>query len=281
MALRILTDSTSDFTKEELNDLNIDMVPLKVIFDGKEYKDGIDISIDEFYEKMEASKNLPTTSQPTPADFIDHFEAAKEANDEIIVFLISSELSGTYQSAMLAKNIIDYDKIYLFDTLNATVASRVFIETANTRRNEGVSVSAIIDELEGIKSSVTIKAALSTLDNLVKGGRLSKVAGFAGSLLSIKPIISIIDGKVTVITKARGKKVSFEAILREIEKDGGIDFNYPCSLVYAKNKENAEELQAFLQKNGIDIPRLYPIGSTIGTHAGPDAYGLAYVKKTR
>lgn len=212
MSIRIITDSTSDFTPQQAQQQNIDVVPLKVIFSDAEYRDGLDITLDEFYQRLTTSEVLPTTSQPTPNDFINHFEKAKEAGDDVIVILLSSELSGTFQSAVLAKNYVEYDRIFLVDSLNATIGLKLLINHAITQRNANKQAIEIVNELEYLKSKVTIKAVVNTLDYLVKGGRLSKAAGFAGSLLSIKPIISLIDGKIAVIAKARGKKGAMEAL---------------------------------------------------------------------
>ncbi len=279
MALRILTDSTSDFIKDEIKNLDISVVPLRVLFGTDEYRDGIDLTIDQFYEKLITSEVTPTTSQPTPNDFIEHFEAAKAANDDIIVILASKELSGTFQNANLAKNIVDYDRVYIVDTNNIAITNRLLVEIAVQLRKEGLSTEEIINKINELIPRATLIAALSTLEYLVKGGRLSKVAGAAGTLLSIKPIISLVEGKVSVVGKGRGKKAALESILKEIQKAGDIDFNYPVVLAYSHTTEFALDLQKYLKENGINVERLVAIGSTIGTHVGPGACGIAYIKK--
>lgn len=279
MSIRIITDSTSDFTPQQAQQQNIDVVPLKVIFSDAEYRDGLDITLGEFYQRLTTSEVLPTTSQPTPNDFINHFEKAKEAGDDVIVILLSSELSGTFQSAVLAKNYVEYDRIFLVDSLNATIGLKLLINHAITQRNANKQATEIVNELEYLKSKVTIKAVVNTLDYLVKGGRLSKAAGFAGSLLSIKPIISLIDGKIAVIAKARGKKGAMEALWKEIEKDAELDLSKPLLLGYTQDEQPALELQSFLKEKGIEAADLCGIGSVIGTHAGPGASAIAYFRK--
>lgn len=279
MAVRIITDSTSDFSQAEGKQYNFDVVPLKVIFPERDYLDGVEISLDEFYNKLMNQKELPTTSQPTPLDFISVFEKVKEANDEAVVILLASELSGTYQSALLAKDYVNYDKIYICDSETAATSLRLLVQVALDRRDEGCSAEAIYNEIEILKNKVTIKAIVDTLDYLVKGGRLSKAAAIAGSLLSIKPLIEVTEGKVKVIAKARGRKGAMEALYKEVMKDGEIDFNHHVYVAYTHDTELANSLKDFLKEKEIATDGFYEIGSVIGTHAGPGACAIAYFKK--
>ncbi len=279
MAIRIITDSTADFTPAEGKKKGIEIVPLKVIFSDQEYLDGVDISNEEFYQKLCSSQTLPTTSQPTPNDFIQYFEDAKEANDDVVAILLSSELSGTFQSAKLAQNVVEYDRIFLIDSLNAATSLKLLVEQAISLREEGCTAEQIVEKIQDLIPRVSIKAIVSTLDYLVKGGRLSKAAGFAGTLLSIKPLISVIDGKVEVIAKARGKHKALETLWQEVEKDGGIDLSMPVLLGYTQDDALAEEMNQLLQEKGIQTEGKSSIGSAIGTHAGPGACAIAYFKK--
>ncbi len=279
MAIRIVTDSTADLSKEDAALNQIEVVPLKLMFQEETYLDGISLTNDEFYKMLDECSNLPTTSQPTPNDYIEVFEKAKEANDDLICITLSSALSGTYQSAMLAKGIVDYDRIFIVDSLQAATSLQLLVLIARQRVNENKKTEEIVAEINELKHKVTLKAILFTLDNLVKGGRLSKTAGFAGSLLSIRPIITVLDGKIEVVTKARGKKASMEALYNEMMKDGEIDHDLPMLLAYTKDKSNAVDLQEYLFTKDINIDGICPIGAVIGTHAGPNASAIAYFKK--
>ncbi len=279
MGIRIIADSASDLLKSDAQQLNVQVVPLKVIFGSEEYRDGVDITMEEFYSKLSKADSLPSTSQPTPNDYIVLFEEAKAAGDEVIVITLSSQLSGTFQSATLAKNYVEYDNIYLIDSYNVTVGVRLLIDIACQRRDEGVACVDIVNEIEQLKPRIRLKAMMNTLDYLVKGGRLSKVAGFAGSLLSIKPIIEIKDGKVALVAKGRGKKAAMEALYKEIENDTEIDSTMPIAVAYTQDEDGAVALKDFLATKGINAGNIYPIGSTIGTHAGPGASAIIYFCK--
>ena len=278
MAIRIITDSTADFTPEEIKSCGIEIVPLKVIFGQQEYLDGITITKEEFYEKLIHGGVFPTTSQPTPNDFIELFEEAKAVGDEVLVFLISSKLSGTYQSALLAKDYLDYSPIYLVDTYSASIGIKILVQYALKLRDENKTATEIYEIIEKEKSRISIKAVVDTLEFLVKGGRLSKVAGFAGSLLSVKPLIEV-PGEVKLFGKVRGKKAALEALYKAILKDGGIDLSLPVLLGYTAENSLAIELKQYLEEHGIHVEDMVGIGSVIGTHAGPNACAISYFRK--
>ena len=210
MTVRIITDSTTDVTPAAARQLNLGVVPLKVLFGQEEYRDGIDLTMEEFYTKLTSNDQLPTTSQPSPNDFLTEFEKAKAAGEEIVVLTLSSQLSGTYQSAQLAKDYCEYEPIYIVDSLSATIGTQLLLREAIRLRDAGQSASQIAQQLEQLKERVTILAAVDTLEYLVKGGRLSKAAGFAGSLLGIHPMITLAEGKISVLGKARGKKATLQ-----------------------------------------------------------------------
>ena len=174
--IRILLDSSADFSAEEVKTRNMELVPINITMNGTNYHDGVDITKDEFYDLLVSSEEFPMTAQPSPQDFLDIFEDAKEKGDQLIYLSLSSALSGTFQSATLAKNMAEYDEIYLVDTLSATRAIRLMAEYACKLREEGKDAATIAAELEEFKSRVVILAAVDTLEYLQKGGRLSKAA---------------------------------------------------------------------------------------------------------
>lgn len=280
MNIRIITDSTSDITQIEAENLNINVVPLRVRFDNEEFEDGINLSAEEFYEKLNETKNLPVTSQPSPEDFLRLFEEAKANNDEVVVITISSLLSGTNQSAALAKTLCEYDKIYIVDSCNVTLGLNLLVKYAVSLRAKLSSAEEIAMELNRVKERINIFAVVDTLEYLKKGGRLSSTAALAGTLLNIKPIIRVKDGVVSVAAKARGTNGAYSKIKGLIDETGGIDFNMPHLLGFTGASSVLEPFEAYLEKsmelNNIPVNI---IGSTVGVHAGPGACGIAYFTK--
>ncbi|MEG0132607.1 MAG: DegV family protein [Clostridium sp.] len=282
MSIRIITDSTSDITQDLANDKNIAVVPLCVRFDQEEFKDGVTLSSEDFYSKLEVTKNLPTTSQPSPDEFLKHFNSAKEAGDEVIVITLSSSLSGTYQSAMIAKTMCEYDKIYLVDSQTVTLALKLLVEYALILRDTGTSFEDMITALEKAKTRIKLFAVVGTLEYLKKGGRLSSTAALAGTLLGIKPIIQIESGAVTMAAKARGTNSAYGKIVSLIEENGGIDMSMPYTLGYSGTSNSLETFKPFIEKAfDLSNSKISIIGCTVGVHAGPGACGIAYFTSTK
>lgn len=281
MNFNIITDSTSDITQIDAKEKNIQVVPLRILFEDGEYHDGINISIEEFYTKLKTSKVLPQTSQPSPEDFVKLFEEAKSKNESVLVMTLSSSLSGTYQSASLAKDICEYEKIYLIDSQTATLGLKILVDYAISLRNSGKSIEETVEILEKEKHNIRVFAAVDTLEYLKKGGRLSSAAALAGTLLNIKPIVKIEDGTVSMAAKARGKNNSYSKIRTLIDEVGGIDLNKPYMLGYTGSSDSLDQFISFIDKtyNLKDCP-VTPIGSTVGVHAGPGASGIAFFIKT-
>ncbi len=278
MSVRIITDSTSDITPKEAYDLGISVAPLKVIFDGEEYHDNIDITNEVFYEKLAAAKVLPTTAQPAVSDFISLYESAPE--EEIVVITLASALSGTMQCATIAAESVPNKKIYIVDSETATLSLNILVRRAIQLRDQGLSGIEIAVKLDEEKKDIILLAAVDTLSYLQKGGRLSKAAAIAGGLLGIKPIITIREGAIEVIGKERGNMKAHKFI-REIGLGLGTpDFSRPCALGYTAKGNNMEALREVLGKDFCpeDIV-IDSIGSTIGTHVGPGASAIAYFRK--
>ena len=280
MGIRIITDSTSDISRKEGTKLNIDIVPLKINIDGTCYTEGIDITSEEFYKKLETSNNLPTTSTPAPEDYLTYFEEAKKARDDVVVITLSSRLSGTYQCANIAKDISEYSNIHVIDSKQATLSQMLLVKYAVQLRDDGKSIDEIVVAIEETKEKVVLLLTLDTLKYLYKGGRLSKGASVAGNLLKIKPIITVTDGAANLISKARGFKSSMNTMLELTNEYGPFDPNMPVVYGYSGNpercesfKKNANETFSFIDAE------TFSIGSVIGTYAGPKAYGLAFFKK--
>lgn len=277
--IRILVDSSSDYTNQELKELNMELVPITITIGGKSYRDGIDITKDELYNMLLESGEFPMTSQPSPQDFLDIFEDAKEKGDSLICLSLSSGLSGTFQSATLAKSMVEYDNIYLVDTLSATRAIRILAEYACKLRDENKDAATIAAELDNLKSRIVILAAVDTLEYLYKGGRLNKTTAAVGELANLKPIITVNqEGKMGVPGKCLGRNKAI-ATLTKMITERGIDTAFPAYSIYAYGEENTEKLEEKLQASGVSITKRLQIGATIGCHIGPGAYGLIFVQK--
>lgn len=279
MGIRIITDSTSDISINQAAQMNITLVPLKVIFGDKEYKEGVEITIDGFYEKLVKAERLPTTSQPSPDDFLKYFEEGKAVGDSIIVLVISAKLSGTYQSAMIAKEMVEYDDIHIINTDTVTSALRILVEQAVKLRGEGRNAEEIVTNLLKLKEKVALVAMVDTLELLHKGGRLSKSAAILGTLLKFKPLITVKDGVVGVLGKERGVNKAIGRLAEIIDEQGGIDTSYPVHLGYTANDDQCKLLKDKLEeKYGLNGMVMHPVGCVVGTHAGPGACLVTFVK---
>ncbi len=284
---RIITDSTSDLPASFTKQHNITVVPLKVIFGEERFDDGIDLTPEEFYEKMANSAKLPTTSQPTPEQFMAVFEEAKQNGDDVVCITISSELSGTYQSASIAKQEVEYDNIHIIDSKSATLAAGLLVELALKLKEDNLSAKDIASELLIARDHLHLLAIVDDLTNLRKGGRLSGAAAIAGSLLGIKPVIAINgklatqqapDGKVKLAAKARGLAGAYLNVFKMIEAMGGVSQKFSkVRLGYAGNKSSSVPfVQYFENKLNLKPEEALPIGSVVGTHAGSGAAGIAF-----
>ena len=278
MKTRIIVDSTADLVPEIKE--RVHTVPLSVRFGDEEYIDGVTIDYKTFYEKLIESDVLPTTSQANPDAFMKEFEKAKEAGESAVVITLASKLSGTYQSAMIAAD--DYEEIYVVDSGNVAMGSSILIELAFKLLDEGLSAKEIAEKLEEEKKKVVIVALLDTLEYLKKGGRISKTAAFAGNVLNIKPVLSVVDGEINMLGKARGSKMGNNLLVQEIDKAGGIDFSKPVLLGYSGLSDalllKYIEDSRYIWEGNLDEVRYTSVGSVIGTHAGPGAIVVAFFK---
>ena len=229
MSVRLISDSACDISQAEAKEWNITVLPLKTEIDGVEYLDGVTITPQEFYDKLETCKELPTTSQLSPAEFDEVFRPAVEDGDEVVVITISERLSGTAQSAAIAA--AEYPgKIWIVDSESVTIGQRLLVLYAVRLRDEGLSSREIAEQLDRIKSRVCLLARVDTLEYLVRGGRLPKTAGIAGTLLNIKPVLSVEDGEIRVLGKARGSRQSNHMLTQFIQEKGGVDLSLPVML---------------------------------------------------
>ena len=265
--IRIITDSSGDLDLEAAAQLQVDVIPIHISFGETEYLDRQNLSVTEFYNKLETVDKLPTTSQITPFQFCQTFQPYLEAGDEIVMILLSSQLSGTYQSALTAKQMLQTDKIYLVDSLNAALGQHLLVQIAVRLREQGLSAQQIATQLTALNQKVCLIACMKTMKYLQIGG-----------ILGITPIISLINGKVEVVGKVRGHKAALRWMEQHLEKEPA-DERYPVVFSHSVNLAGRDEmvqaLDTFLPNNDY----LYcDLGSTVGTHIGPGAIGFAYIK---
>ena len=281
MSLKIVLDSTTDLVPELAG--KFEVVPLTVNFGEEEFIDGVTITREEFYAKLIESDVIPTTSQATPEAFEKVFKKIVENGDEVLCITVASKFSGTYQSACIAAEEFP-GKVRVIDSKSVAIGSAILAEFALSLLEKSLSAEEIEAELIKNRDDIIIVALIDTLEYLKKGGRLSKTAAFAGSLLNIKPVVSVEDGEINVLGKARGSKQGNNLLIKEIEKVGGVDFSMPLLLGYTGHDpymlEKYKEDSRFLWEGNAENLRETCIGSVIGTHVGPGAVAVAFFKKS-
>jgi DegV family protein with EDD domain len=280
MAIRIFTDSTADITPAQARELGLEVVALRVNFGEESYREGLEITQDAFYDKLASAPSTPTTSQPTPEDFLEPFLDAKKAGEPVIAILLAEALSGTVQSATIARELADYDQIFIVDSLTTAMGLRLLVDMALTLRDRGLSAVEIAATLERCKHRVVLYAMVDTLDYLYRGGRLSRTGHFAGTLLNFKPVIMLRDSKITVVAKARGAANGIARMLDQVAASGEIDPSAPVYFGFAGTDEKCLLLRQKAQERFSPAQtRICPIGAVVGTHAGPGACAIAYLLK--
>jgi DegV family protein with EDD domain len=280
MSIRIVIDSTSDVTKEIIEKYNLVMVPLTVNFEDRSYLDKVELSSEEFFEKLEKSEKLPTTSQVAPGKFVETFSEILLEGDDVLGIFLATEFSGTYESARIAKDMIGSDRIHLIDSRSVCLGTFALIMEAIELVKQNKNIMEVVEELERVKDKIVAIAALDTLKYLEKGGRLSKGQAVVGSLLNIKPVISIKDGKLNVIEKIRGKNKTIKWFDNWIEEN---KFNLSDKTVLLFHARNIDQLKALRkeieEKYNIKNIIEQEIGPVIGTHAGPGVLGVGFLNK--
>jgi len=282
MSVKIIVDSASDIKVTFAQQQNLGFAPLRTILAGTEYRDGIDILPDEFFEKLEANKEVARTSQVNVSEFAAMYEEAVNAGDDVIVITISSGLSGTYQSAVIAA--ADYPgRVYVIDSLSATAGEQVLIEQAIRLRDAGKSAADIFAELDEMRKKARLFVRLETLEYLKRGGRISKTSAAVGGLLNIKPILTLNgEGKLETVGKARGINMSHKMLNDSIRSCGGIDFTKPVVITYAGDLADGT-VQKYLEDSKdiygdhVDQLTIGQLGCVIGTHSGPGAIVVSFI----
>lgn len=273
--VKIITDSSADLPKEFIDKYNISVVPLTITLNGKDYLESIDITSEEFFKRMFVSEELPKTSQPSPAQFGEAFKKLQKDEDAICL-TISSGLSGSYQSACVGKDISGTN-VHVFDTLAGSLAHGLMVIKAAELSAAGQTLDEIIEKLKECRKNMNILILLNTLENIVKGGRLSKFKGSIAKILDIKVLLEGIDGKVVELEKIRGKKAFLKRVLDVIEKRRGNFKDTIFGITHTGNIADAEFLKSqlierFKPKNVI----INYMGATMGTYAGKDGMIVSF-----
>ena len=281
--IRIITDSASDIPNNDKVPANLSILPLTIRFGEEEFQDGVTITNEEFYNKLTGGDILPKTSQVTPFAFEEEIQKALDNGEKVIIITLSSGLSGTYQSACIAASNFDKD-VTVIDSFMATVSEQILVDYALKLVDSGMEYDKIVETLEADKKKIKLVGPLDTLEYLKKGGRISAAAAVFGSALSIKPVITLVDGKVEVATKARGRKNAVESTLKILrESETGVDLEKPVAIGYSGNEKDMLNIFVGSSKTNGNISlenwKVVSIGSTIGTYTGPDSIILGYFEK--
>ncbi len=284
MAVRILTDSTCDIDFVKQKELGIDILPIKIRFGEEEYRDSIDLSKEDFFSKLRVCTALPTTVQVTPEEYLPYFESYMENGDEIFASFLSSKMSGTFQSAMIAKGMLgDKGKnIHLLDSGTVTAGLGALIYQAIRLRDEGKSAKEIYDILNEAKKRIVVYGIIEDLKYLYMGGRLSATQKVMGNLLGVKPIIDVRDGVIHTIGKARSMAKAYEFVAKQIKKR---PFDENMAFCFG-NTDAPDIMRTYIDYLSGEFPALpeheiLSIGPTVGTHIGPNCVATCFFEKEK
>lgn len=274
--VKIVTDSGADIPKHLVEELDITVVPLTIHFGDEEFKDGVDLDTTQFYSRLQAG-GQPRTTQPSPADFEAAYVKLQDEADAIVSCHLSSELSGTMQSAVLASSMDGIDvPVHLVDTRSASLGIGMMAIEAARMAKDGASAEDIVERLQGIVARQKVLFVVDTLEYLQRNGRIGRAQAFVGGLLNIKPLLTIDDGVVAPLERARGRAKA-RARLLELVTSGVGNEKVRMSIMHADAADEAESLAAELRSR-VDVDELIvgQLGATIGTHAGPGTVGVVY-----
>lgn len=275
--IKIITDSTLDLPSDLIKEKNIEVLPLLINFGEESYLDGVEINTRKMLDRIERENILPTTAQVTPNRFEEVFKKYLDEGYKIVTLVLSSEMSGTYQSACIAKNMLDTDDIVVIDSRNVTSGLGVLVLKACEFRDNGDNIFEIEEKIKSIIPKIRSSLSFESLDNLVRGGRLSKTAGAIGSVLGLRLILEVKDGQMAVKDKVRGSKKALKKVISDFE-NGNVDINSPIVLLEILNEDIYLGLKKYLEENNIKYIDA-KVGCTVGIHSGTRACGLFFIEK--
>ena len=275
--IKIITDSTLDLPAELIREKNIEVLPLLINFGEESYLDGVEITTKEMIDKINATGVLPTTAQVTPNRFEESFKKYLDEGYKIVALTLSSDMSGTYQSACIAKDMLESDDVVVIDSRNVTSGLGLLVLKACQFRDKGLGIKEIEEEI--LKAIPKVKSSLNfeSLENLVRGGRLSKTAGTIGSVLGLRLILEVKDGKMSVKDKVRGSKKALKKLISDFESVD-VDFDSPIVLLELLNEDVYEGLKIYFQEKNINYIDA-KVGCTVGIHSGIKPCGIFFFEK--
>ena len=277
--IKIITDSSADLPKEVFQKLNIDVLPLLINFGEESHLDGVDINIEELFEKIETSDIFPNTAQVTPPRFAEAYEKYLKEGYKIISIHLSSCMSGTYQSACLAKQMLESDDIYVVDSQNVTSGLGLLAYRAAILRDRGLSAEEIVADLEESKEYISSSLCFESLDNLVRGGRITKTVSVVTGVLGIKLILEVKDGLMAVKDKVRGSKKAVKRIIKDIEHYG-LKEDMPIVLLNVNNEDVYKPIKDYLDEHNLNYIDAV-VGCTVGIHSGNNATGVFFMSNKK
>ena len=275
--IKLVIDSTSEIGVEEAKDLGLTLIPMKVIFDDEEYLVGVNLTTQEFYQKLAEAKNLPKTTQINFTEYVDAVKPILDAGDQVFAMCLSSELSGSFNNLKLAQSELGSENFEAFDTLSVTFAYKALVLEAMKLIKNGVTLRELKAEMERLKTKLRLFAIIDNVKYLIKGGRLSQGKGLMATALNIKPIVAIENGKVEVIGKAVGFNMALKSFCKLIKN---VDLSRTMFSGHAADEGKAEKMIEYIKNEiGLEFRNLCEIGAVIGTHAGPGTVGVVYFEK--
>jgi DegV family protein with EDD domain len=271
----IVLDSTADFPEAPARHANFRVVPLYVRFGDESYRDYVDLTPEEFYARLQASPETPTTSQPTPGDFLAVYEELA-AYERILVLPIASTLSGTFESARAAAELEGSDRVRVLDSRTASAAIAMLALAIQRRLERGTTDEEIDALVERYAREAGLLFTVNTLEYLARGGRIGRARAFAGNLLHVKPILAIRDGEVHPVKRVRGNHKAFEAFREAFEAATTDDPSLRVGIAHAASPERLQALTELVEhvrpQATIELPTT--LGPVVGTHAGPGTVGF-------
>ncbi len=281
MKIRVITDSAADLPLPCRPEVTV--LPMTVTFGEEQFLDGVDLTHRQFYEKLIEGDVLPATSQINPAQFEEVFRQAAEAGETVVAVVVSSKLSGTFQSACIAAEEFP-GRVFVVDSENATIGEQILVQRALALMDQGLDAAAVAGRLEEEKKDICLVALLDTLEYLKRGGRISSSAALVGGLLSVKPVVAVEHGEVVMLGRARGSKNGSNLLVQEIRKTRGVDFERPYLLGYTGLEDSLLQKyiadSAALWAEHTDALPVGTVGGTIGAHVGPGAVAVAFFQRS-
>jgi DegV family protein with EDD domain len=275
--IKVVTDSTNYLPPDEIERLDIRVVPLNVHFgEDRVFQEGVTLNNDQFYAMLAGSPELPTTSQPSPGQFLDVFSELSSAGHDVLCLVISSRLSGTYQSALDAKRMLPDANIVVIDTFSTATPLGLMVVTAAEMAAEGRTMDEIIARMEQMREDMRVYFVVDTLEYLQRGGRIGAAAAFLGTLLKVKPILMLDEGVVKPLDKVRSKRKAIQRLLSELESYVSPGQPVQAIAMHAQALDEARELEAEVRSRFNCRRTLFgEVGPVIGTHTGPGLLGAA------